>query len=78
MWSNLHQLHKLCHHFSFKKMMQATAHISFCAVDFIGAAKACSLSKLLNAFRTLRLWLAPCLNGVSSAQLRSTMSGYFT
>ncbi|HRF35553.1 MAG TPA: hypothetical protein PLM56_18765 [Cyclobacteriaceae bacterium] len=53
-------------------MMQATAHISFCAVDFIGAAKAYSLSKLLNAFRTLRLWLAPCLNGVSSAQRACT------
>lgn len=39
-------------------MMQATAHILFGAVNFIGAAKVQALSKLLNAFRTLRLWLS--------------------
>jgi hypothetical protein len=40
MESKLHQLHKLCHHFSFKKMMRANYCTSFNALNFLGAAKA--------------------------------------
>ena len=74
MWSKLYRSHKTLSSLQLQKN-DASPRADFRSENktFLGRAK-----HKTNALRTLRLWLAPCLSGASSAQLRSTMSGYFT